>query len=214
MFLFSFGCFFFLKKEVQVNQGEDEYYKNQDVGVILSCLWVEHWEIIISSLPWVSSEQITGPASGNHLHTIQYDCTILRVPFLIMICSNLHLLSIYQKGEDFPLIWLTARLCVIQQLHLWWMILLCVPLCFVLPQAPFISTAALSKVREGWRCWLSQGWQLGAVLTCSLIKSSWARVHLWQGPCQAADRWEAVLNTNVHEVKTGNRCPLLCQQQP
>lgn len=93
--------FFLLQSKVQVNQGEDEYYKNQDVGVILSCLWVELWEIIISSLPWVSSEQITGPASGNHLHTIQYDCTILRVPFLIVICSNLHLLSIYQKGEDF-----------------------------------------------------------------------------------------------------------------
>lgn len=95
-------AFFFIAQEVQVNQGEDGYYKNQDVSVILSCLWVEHWEIIISSLPWVSSEQITGPASGNHLHTIQYDCTILRVSFLIMICSNLHLLSIYQKG-DFPL---------------------------------------------------------------------------------------------------------------
>lgn len=94
--------FFFVAKKVQVNQGEDEYYKNQDVGVILSCLWVELWEIIISSLPWVSSEQITRPASGNHLHTIQYDCTILRVPFLIVICSNLHLLSKYQKGEDIP----------------------------------------------------------------------------------------------------------------
>lgn len=96
--------FFSLQRKVQkkVNQGEDEYYKYQDIGVILSCLWVELWEIIISSLPWVSSEQITGPASGNHLHTIQYDCTILRVPFLIVTCSNLHLLSIYQKGEDFP----------------------------------------------------------------------------------------------------------------
>lgn len=34
----------------------------------------------------------------------------------------------------------------------------------------------------GWRVRfrLSQRWQLGAVLTCSLIKSSWAMVHLWQ----------------------------------
>lgn len=68
---------------------------------------------------------------------------------------------------------------------------------FVLPKAPLISTAVSGKVWEGPRCRLSQGWQLGAVLTCSLIKSSWARVHLWQGLCQAADRWEAVLNTNV-----------------
>lgn len=70
-------------------------------------------------------------------------------------------------------------------------------LLFVLPKARLISTAVSSKVWEGPRCRLSQGRQLGAVLTCSLIKSSWARVHLWQGLCQAADRWEAVLNTNV-----------------
>lgn len=70
-------------------------------------------------------------------------------------------------------------------------------LLFVLPKAPLISTAVSGKVWEGPRCRLSQGWQLGAVLTCSLIKSSWARVHLWQGLCQAADRWGAVLNTNV-----------------
>lgn len=52
---------------------------------------------------------------------------------------------------------------------------------------------------EGWRCRLSQGWQLGAVLTCSLIKSSWARVHLWQCLCLVADRWEGVLNTSVED---------------
>lgn len=68
---------------------------------------------------------------------------------------------------------------------------------FVLPKAPLISSGVSRKVWEGPRCRLSQGWQLGAVLTCSLIKSSWARVHLWQGLCQAADRWEAVLNANV-----------------
>lgn len=101
----SFARFFFsflsLQRKVQVNQGEDEYDQNPNVGMIPSCLCVELWKIIISSLPWVSSEWITGPASGNHLHTIQYDCTILWVPFLIVICSNLHLLSIYQKREVF-----------------------------------------------------------------------------------------------------------------
>lgn len=34
--------------------------------------------------------------------------------------------------------------------------------------------------RGSVRCRLSQRWQLGAVLTRSLIKSSWAMVHLWQ----------------------------------
>lgn len=34
--------------------------------------------------------------------------------------------------------------------------------------------------RGSARCRLSRRWQLGAVLTCSLIKSSWAMVHLWQ----------------------------------
>lgn len=79
-------------------------------------------------------------------------------------------------------------------------------LLFVLPKAPLISTAVSSKVWEGRRCRLSRGWQLGAVLTCSLIKSSWARVHLWQGLCQAADRWEAVLNTKWRQARDA-LCP-------
>lgn len=65
-----FGRFQYPRK-VQVNQGEVEYYKNQDISAILPCPWVGHWEIIISSLAWVSSKRIRGPASGNHLHTIQ-----------------------------------------------------------------------------------------------------------------------------------------------
>lgn len=130
----------------------------------------------------------------------KYDCTLLLVPFLIMICSNFHLLSIYQSRENISLVWLTlysTQLCVRHTCLFVEAILFWMPLFFVPPKAPFISAAVSSKVWEGLRCRLSQGWQLGAVLTCSLIKSSWARVHLWQGLCQAADRWEAVLNTNV-----------------
>lgn len=116
-----------------------------------------------------------------------------------MICFNLHFLSIYQRRKDISLVW-CAWLCVRHTGIFVKVILFCMRLFFfffVLPKAPFISTAVSSKVWEGWRCQLSQGWQLGAVLTCSLIKSSRARVHLWQGLCQAADRWGAVLNTNV-----------------
>lgn len=132
----------------------------------------------------------------------KYDCTLLPVPFLIMICSNFHLLSIYQRRRASPLVWLTliATLLCVSDVHTSWWRCCCFiffTFFFVLPKAPFISTAASGKVWEGPRCRLSQGWQLGALLTCSLIKSSWARVHLWQGLCQAADRWEAVLNTNV-----------------
>lgn len=128
------------------------------------------------------------------------DCTLLPVPFLIRICSNFHLLSIYQRWRDIPLVWLTlisTLLCVRHTCILMEVMLFYILHFFVLPKAPFISTAVSGKVWEGPRCRLSQGWQLGALLTCSLIKSSWARVHLWQGLCQAADRWEAVLNTNV-----------------
>ena len=90
-------------RKVRVNQGEVEYYKNQDIGAILPCPRVEQWEIIISSLAWVSSERIRGPASGNHLHTIQSMIVpLLLEPVLIMICSNFHLLSIYQSRGHIP----------------------------------------------------------------------------------------------------------------
>lgn len=148
----------------------------------------------------------------------KYDCTLLLVPFLITICSNFHLLSIYQSREDISLLAVTlcgTQMCFRHTSFFVEVISFCT-LLFVLPKAPLISTAVSSKVWEGPRCRLSQAWQLGAVLTCSLIKSSWARVHLWQGLCQAADRWEAVLNTNV--TPNGDReemhyAPLLSQEQ-
>lgn len=181
---------------MQVNQGEVEYYKNQGISAILPCHWVGHWEIIISSLPWVSSERIRGPASGNHLHTIQS---------MIVPSCQCHFwswfapISIYfpyiKGGEIFPLIWLWSAHCSVSDIHASWWRWCCFIFFTFLFSLKHLSLAG--KVWEGPRCRLSQGWQLGALLTCSLIKSSWARVHLWQGLCQAADRWEAVLNTNV-----------------
>lgn len=51
----------------------------------------------------VSSERIRGPASGNHLHTIQSvivaSCKCL---FLITMCPDFHLLSIYQRWRENP----------------------------------------------------------------------------------------------------------------
>lgn len=138
-----------------------------------------------------------------------YDCTLLLVPFSIMICSNFHLLSMYQRGGDISLLWLTA--CGVQLCFKHAFVVEVSSFCIlliVLPKAPLIRTPVSSEVWEGPRCRLSQGWQLGAVLTCSLIKSSWARVHLWQGLCQAADRWEAVLITNV--TSTGDRQEMHC----
>lgn len=34
----------------------------------------------------------------------KYDCALLLVPFLITICSNFHLLSIYQSREEISLL--------------------------------------------------------------------------------------------------------------
>lgn len=143
----------------------------------------------------------------------KYHFTLLLVPFLIITCSNFHLLSIYQRRENISLLWLTlygtGPCCrcahVIVEVISFYMLFFC-----VLPKASLISAAVSRKVWESLRCRLSRGWQLAAVLTCSLIKSSWARVHLWHELCQAADRWEAVLNTTVTLSGARQEVPPFC----
>lgn len=96
-------------RKVQVNQGEVEYYRNQDITAILPCPWVEHWKdhnilITLSVFRENQGSSFWEPFAFNS----KSDCTLLLVPTLIVICSNFHLLSTYQRREDFPLIWLNG----------------------------------------------------------------------------------------------------------
>lgn len=63
----------------------------------------------------------------------KYDCTLLLVPFLIMICSNFHLLSIYQSEVEISPLRLTLYgITAVFQAYVLLRggdVVLCVPLC-------------------------------------------------------------------------------------
>lgn len=184
---------------MQVNQGENEYYKIRTSALLPRRALRDH-NILIS----LSVFQVNQGSSfwETFAYNSKYDCTLLLVPFfdhgLLQFPSAFHISKRQRYFSPFDC-YRASLLCFTHMSSFVEVTSFCTVL-FVLPKAPLISTAVSSKVWEGLRCRLSQGWQLGAVLTYSLIKSSWARVHMWHWLCQAADRWEAVLNTKWRQA--------------